>query len=444
MKGSWKKSAAGAGMALLFGLSVLAQPSFADPVSAETTHAFFAVNGEWAYLDDGYAVISYQDHLYVPARFVAENMGAAVSWDEATQTVSFQSGKGSKAEQGAGSFYKSGPIAAQTQEVHFVFNGQEKTLDSGYAALSYQDHVYVPARFVAENLGALVQWGEHEALVNVAYLEGADGLSWLKSFAENHPGELISGLKAGVKFSAGTDAYTVVVTHKDGNLAGNVYFVNADGKETKLWSNIESVAQIRSIAQGDHNVVFVNGGAGMHGSWLYAFLYGGEDGPVVVKSFFGDLRTDVFMLDGKIEVAESNTDTGNSDEYLYEWNPANREFVTLDTSVKEYTKASFTNPILGAYDTIWEMRGYVQGDEGGGIPNEWNPHAAETMNAALPQLQWLKEYVTRTDAHVLTTADGSTDQKKTYRYTQGEHAVDVTLVYAEGRGWVVDAIQPVK
>lgn len=42
--------------------------------------------------------------------------------------------------------------------VRFMFNGIEKSVPEGYTVLMYQDRTYVPARFVAENLGANVGW----------------------------------------------------------------------------------------------------------------------------------------------------------------------------------------------------------------------------------------------------------------------------------------------
>jgi Copper amine oxidase N-terminal domain len=39
----------------------------------------------------GYSVLNYQGRTYVPARFVAENLGATVGWDGSTQTVLFTS-----------------------------------------------------------------------------------------------------------------------------------------------------------------------------------------------------------------------------------------------------------------------------------------------------------------------------------------------------------------
>ena len=43
-------------------------------------------------------------------------------------------------------------------DIAFQFDGQRETLPAGYTVLLYENRTYVPARFVAEKLGAAVQW----------------------------------------------------------------------------------------------------------------------------------------------------------------------------------------------------------------------------------------------------------------------------------------------
>lgn len=58
----------------------------------------FKFNGEEKKLEDGYSVLNYKNSTYVPARFVAEELGATVKWDNKTQTISIDSAAGSKEE----------------------------------------------------------------------------------------------------------------------------------------------------------------------------------------------------------------------------------------------------------------------------------------------------------------------------------------------------------
>lgn len=47
----------------------------------------FEFNGIKEKVPDGYSILIYQDRTYVPARFVAEKLGADVKWDDANKTV---------------------------------------------------------------------------------------------------------------------------------------------------------------------------------------------------------------------------------------------------------------------------------------------------------------------------------------------------------------------
>jgi len=49
--------------------------------------------------------------------------------------------------------------------VKYTFNGKEKSLPEGYSTIIYEGHTYVPARFVAEELGAEVVWDEKSKTV---------------------------------------------------------------------------------------------------------------------------------------------------------------------------------------------------------------------------------------------------------------------------------------
>ncbi|WZL73581.1 copper amine oxidase N-terminal domain-containing protein [Clostridiaceae bacterium 35-E11] len=48
----------------------------------------FEFNGEIKEISKEYTVLNYKDRTYVPARFIAENLGAEVKWDEKTNTIS--------------------------------------------------------------------------------------------------------------------------------------------------------------------------------------------------------------------------------------------------------------------------------------------------------------------------------------------------------------------
>jgi len=88
------------------------------------------------------APLNRNSRTMLPVRFVAESLGATVGWDGATSTVTVSS---SVAEIKI-------VIGATTATV----NGKTVTLDS--PAFIESSRTYLPVRFVAENLGATVEW----------------------------------------------------------------------------------------------------------------------------------------------------------------------------------------------------------------------------------------------------------------------------------------------
>lgn len=59
---------------------------------------------------------------------------------------------------GGTAFANSSVAPVITNWVKFKFNGEAKNLPSGYTVINYEGHTYVPARFIAEELGADVKW----------------------------------------------------------------------------------------------------------------------------------------------------------------------------------------------------------------------------------------------------------------------------------------------
>lgn len=98
------------------------------------------VDGEGKTLDA--APVIRNSRTMLPVRFVAENLGATVGWDDATSTVTVSSNVATLEI----------VIGKATAKV----NGKEIALDS--PAFIENSRTYLPVRFVAENLGAAVGW----------------------------------------------------------------------------------------------------------------------------------------------------------------------------------------------------------------------------------------------------------------------------------------------
>ena len=96
------------------------------------------------------------DRTMLPARFVAENLGATVEWDGEKQLVTI-TGKNEKQEDVT--------ILITIGSDYAKVNGEEVKLDS--PAFVENDRTYTPIRFISENLGATVKWNETEQTVTI-------------------------------------------------------------------------------------------------------------------------------------------------------------------------------------------------------------------------------------------------------------------------------------
>jgi ankyrin repeat protein len=63
--------------------------------------------------------------------------------------------------------YASDTIQAYLFSVKYVFNGQTKELDTEYTTLNYNGHAYVPIRFLAENIGANVDYDDATKTISI-------------------------------------------------------------------------------------------------------------------------------------------------------------------------------------------------------------------------------------------------------------------------------------
>ncbi len=90
------------------------------------------------------------DRTMLPARFVAENLGAEVSWDEKEQLVTVN-GKNIKTNETV-------IILVYIGQPNAFVNGETVALDA--PAFLENDRTYTPVRFISEYLGASVDWNE--------------------------------------------------------------------------------------------------------------------------------------------------------------------------------------------------------------------------------------------------------------------------------------------
>ena len=110
------------------------------------------VNGTQVYFPDGKPYVDSNSRVLVPVRFVSEQLGAKVDWDQASKRVTITDGD------------KEAILHINSKKI--MVNGTEKELDT--AALVKGTRTYVPLRFVSEALGATVKW---DGKVRIVYID---------------------------------------------------------------------------------------------------------------------------------------------------------------------------------------------------------------------------------------------------------------------------------
>lgn len=113
------------------------------------------VNGYLVDFPDGQPFIDGNDRTLIPVRFVTEKLGASVSWDAETQTAKI-SRDGTTVEISIGS-----PTLRVTK------SGKTTTVQMDTAAVLANDRTYVPIRYVAEQLGAFVDYADYHRVVGI-------------------------------------------------------------------------------------------------------------------------------------------------------------------------------------------------------------------------------------------------------------------------------------
>lgn len=91
------------------------------------------------------------DYTMVPLRFLFEQMGAEVEWDDSTQTAVVT--------------YDGITIEVQIGSSTALINGEKAELDAPAVIIS--DRALLPLRFISENLGYTVNWNDETHLVTI-------------------------------------------------------------------------------------------------------------------------------------------------------------------------------------------------------------------------------------------------------------------------------------
>jgi len=110
------------------------------------------VNGNRVNFPDAEPFIDDNGRTQVPVRFVSEALGAEVSWEGSTKTVTISQGDKE--------------IKIVIGKKDYTINGEKNLMDT--EALLKEDRTFVPVRFVSEGLGARVEW---DSAVRTVYID---------------------------------------------------------------------------------------------------------------------------------------------------------------------------------------------------------------------------------------------------------------------------------
>ena len=102
--------------------------------------------------------VTENDRTLVPMRFLFDQMGATVTWDDATQTATATVPTTTEEEIQTFGLAEEKSVAFSVDNTTATVNGSAATMD--VPARLINDKTMVPLRFLSENLGFNVQWDE--------------------------------------------------------------------------------------------------------------------------------------------------------------------------------------------------------------------------------------------------------------------------------------------
>ena len=130
------------GTMLFMGLGFIYANSNTGEILAHSDNIKITVNGERISLPDAQPFIDENGRTQVPVRFVSEALGADVGWDGNTKTVTVEQARNK--------------ISLVVGKSEYTVNSKKMEMDT--SVIIVEDRTFVPARYVAEALGAEVDW----------------------------------------------------------------------------------------------------------------------------------------------------------------------------------------------------------------------------------------------------------------------------------------------
>ncbi len=134
-------------LTIIFSLSLLFAFTYAVEMPLRVV-----VNGDEIYFPDAQPFIDANGRTQTPARFIAEALGASVTWDGEARKATFEK--------------DSNKLVLFIDKKEYELNGVKKQMDT--AAIIKENRTFVPARYVAEAFGATVSW---DGAIRTVYID---------------------------------------------------------------------------------------------------------------------------------------------------------------------------------------------------------------------------------------------------------------------------------
>ena len=158
-----------------------------------TTGPDVRVNGEIVDFPDGKPYVDENNRTMIPVRFVTEALGAKVGWEGSTQTVTISKDSTTVT------------IKIGSPELTVTKNGKATKVQMDTAATIKDGRTYVPIRFVAEALGAKVDYSGTYSVVGIyADTLSAEEITKLQAYPHTAPERAITYAQGKTKYTGDT------------------------------------------------------------------------------------------------------------------------------------------------------------------------------------------------------------------------------------------------
>ena len=196
------------------------------------------VNNELVSFPDASPYTDAQGRTMIPVRFVSEAMGAEVAWDQAAQTATITNDESTVA------------ITVGKRELQVTRDGTTQAISMDTQAVNHDGRIFVPIRFVAEALGAYVDWSDLYNTVEIIYSDvmTTEEIRRLRSYPLYEKNSFAQNFKDSLKFAEGYKLHDTFV--------GASAFSNS---HLFAWNNID-IQKVKHAQNDIAGLVVMNNG----------------------------------------------------------------------------------------------------------------------------------------------------------------------------------------